>query len=184
MDEIYCLKFVIACCEESIKEVLKVRENLFSVDLFGVLLKKNVYGSLEGDDWMENVRQMVERMSISYDFVDELEGDESLEEKIEIDFEKLKNMSESEREELVENIDLEELMGNTDEVEVSIEIPIGSIVEQLRRMMGEGVIELDYNPREILRDINIMDEIWDSWNPYDNFMITAKSMVDYVILTL
>ena len=180
MDEIYCLKFVIACCEQSIKEVLKVEGN-FSLELFGVLLKKNVYESLEGDDWGENVEGMVERMSINYDFVDDLESDENLQQKIELDFDVIKGLTDEERERLVESIDLDTLMDKSEEVELVIDIPISSIVGELRRMMDAGTLELDTNSREILRDINLMDEIWESWNPYDRFMILSKQMVEYML---
>jgi len=183
MDEIYCLKFVIACCEQSIKEVLEVKENTFSFELFEILLKKNVYETLSGEEWIDNVNEMIENMNINYDFIDQLENNEDLEQKIELDFDKIKDMSEEERTQLAESIDLTEMMDN-EVVEVEIEIPISSIINELKRMMENGEIELDYNPRIILRDVNIMEEIWESWIPYDDFMIQSKSMVEYIISTL
>jgi len=183
MDEIYCLKFVIACCEQSIKEVLKVKENAFSFELFEILLKKNVYETLSGEEWIDNVNEMIENMNINYDFIDQLENNEDLEQKLELDFDKIKDMSEEERTQLAESIDLTEMMDN-EVVEVEIEIPISSIINELKRMMENGEIELDYNPRIILRDVNIMEEIWESWIPYDDFMIQSKSMVEYIISTL
>jgi len=183
MDEIYCLKFVIACCEQSIKEVLEVKENTFSFELFEILLKKNVYETLSGEEWIDNVNEMIENMNINYDFIDQLENNEDLEQKIELDFDKIKDMSEEKRTQLAESIDLTEMMDN-EVVEVEIEIPISSIINELKRMMENGEIELDYNPRIILRDVNIMEEIWESWIPYDDFMIQSKSMVEYIISTL
>ena len=183
MDEIYCLKFVIACCEQSIKEVLEVKENTFSFELFEILLKKNVYETLSGEEWIDNVNEMIENMNINYDFIDQLENNEDLEQKIELDFDKIKDMSEEERTQLAESIDLTEMMDN-EVVEVEIEIPISSIINELKRMMENGEIELDYNPRTILRDVNIMEEIWENWMPYDDFMIQSKSMVEYIISTL
>lgn len=181
MDEIFCLKFVIACCEQSIKEVLRV-EGKFSLELFEVLLKKNVYEVLGGDEWGDNVEEMVGRMQINYDFVDELETDENLQNKIEFDIDAIKNMTEEERENLINEIDLEQLIEeNNEEVEITIDIPISSIVQELKRMMDDGNLELDYNPRDILRDINIIDEIWENWMPYDRFMMQAKNMVNFML---
>lgn len=181
MDEIFCLKFVIACCEQSIKEVLKV-ESVFSLDLFEILLRKNIYEGLGGDGWIENVESMVESMQIKYDFVDELESEESLQNKIEFDIDTIKSMTEEEKEYLINNIDLDQLIeDNNDEIEITIDIPLGSIIGELKKMMNNGEIEMDYNPREILRNINIIDEIWENWNPYDKFMIQAKNMVDYLL---
>lgn len=181
MDEIYCLKFVIACCERSIKEVLKV-EGKFSLDLFNVLLKKNIYEVLSGEEWVDNVKEMVDSMSINYDFVDELENDESLMEKIEFDLDAIKEMNEEEKQKLIDNFNLEELIEqNSENLEITIDIPISLIIDELKKMMDNGELELDYNPRDILRDINIIEEIWENWSPYVTFMIQAKNMADYML---
>ena len=184
MENIFCLKFVIACCEFCIKNTLLVKEKQFSLELFSILLKKNIYETCTSDDIEENAQQFIDNMHINYEFIDEIENQSQ--QKIDIDFTKISDpasMTDEEKEQFLQDITLLENIEqlSSDSIEMTIDIPISSIVKELKEQMDNGNISGDYNPRDILRDVHIIEEIWENWYPYEQFSIDAKNMVDYML---
>jgi len=75
----------------------------------------------------------------------------------------------------------DEDISEEEEFEIEIDIPIGGIVESVMRMIGRGEVEDIYNDRDLMRDTGIIGNIWESWNPSDDFGNTSKGMVEYLL---
>ena len=75
----------------------------------------------------------------------------------------------------------DEDISEEEEFEIEIDIPIGGIVESVMRMISRGEVEDIYNDRDLMRDTGIIGNIWESWNPSDDFGNTSKGMVEYLL---
>jgi len=67
-------------------------------------------------------------------------------------------------------------------VEFEMEIPIGNILTGVVELVNKGAIDKkNYNLRDTIKDTNIIDEIWEEWNPVDEFSKHVKMMVTYLV---
>jgi len=67
-------------------------------------------------------------------------------------------------------------------VEFEMEIPIGNILTGVVELVNKGAIDKkNYNLRDTMKDTNIIDEIWQEWNPVDEFSKHVKMMVTYLV---
>lgn len=150
MQEVVALKFILACVEEAIKNILMVKKD-FDIDLFKLLLKRIVYDILSNDLYSEQVGEIISKSTIGYDLSDDRSKDE-----------------------LDENDDIENY-------EITIDIPIGSILSAILRMIERGELEDIYTEREMNRDLGLIGDIWENWIPIDDYGLISKGMVDFLI---
>lgn len=152
----YIIKFIMALCEISITQTLNIDKKEFSFELFHLFLKKNAYNILTSDDRLINIQETINNIRLNYDFLD------------------------SESEDSISIDDTEEDINNynKDDIKLTIDIPLDPIIEEIKN--GIDSDNINENHRELLRDINIIDEIWESWNPIDEFSIIAKKTIDFI----
>lgn len=163
MDVFFVFRFVMGCVEETVKSIL----NEFSVDLFKLVLKKNIYEVLSSDEYEHNVMDVINKIKIHYDFSgSDAESDDDQED--------------SDKKQMIDNY-LEKLDEIGEEIEINIDIPIGSIIQGIKKMVNDGEIILDYDMRDVMRDTNIINEIWENWIPTDDFARETKSIADHLI---
>jgi len=65
--------------------------------------------------------------------------------------------------------------------EISIDIPLGSIITAVNNMIGRGEVDDVYNERDLKRDLNLIDQIWEEWTPIDDFGVESKGMVIFLL---
>jgi len=144
MEQLIAMKFILASVEETIKSILMVKKK-FDLELFRLVLKKNVYEILSDEDYTIGVEEILKKACINYDIgSDKVDDDISGE--------------------------------NVEEFEIEIEIPISSIVEAVERMIERGEIDNIYSERDLMRDLVIINDIWNEWVPIDDFSKTSKDI--------
>ena len=116
---------------------------------------------------MESVQEIMDKCKIGYSFPVDGESEDGEE------------INEKTTEKYLEA--MEKLNEISENFEVVIDIPIASILEAVRRMVNRGDIILDYNMRDVLRETNIINEIWEKWIPDDDFGKESKQMVSSII---
>lgn len=160
MDSFFAFRFVMGCIEETIKSIFKH----YDIELFKKVLKKNIYYILNDDNWEDGIREIMDKVKIDYNF-----GNND-------------DVTDEEKEKYLEDID--NLLENGEQFEVFIDIPIGNIIEAIKRMVERGDIILDYEMRDVLKDTSLIEKIWDEWEPVNEFESETKNMVNYVIENL
>lgn len=156
MDSFYVFRFVMGCVEETVKNLF----GRFTVELFKRVLKRNVYEILSEEDYVEGVKDILEKIRINYSFG----GDE---------------VSDEEREKYLGEIN--NLLENGDDFELTIDIPIGSVMAAVGRMVERGEIKVNNSERDLMRDLGIIDRIWEEWMPMDEFGRETKNLIESIL---
>jgi len=80
-----------------------------------------------------------------------------------------------------DNVDEENKDEDVEDFEITIDIPLGKIIEGVQRMIERGEVENIYTERDLNRDMSLIASIWEEWIPSDEFCKESKGMVDYLL---
>lgn len=190
-DPILIFKIVIWIFEISIEKLificLKKKSNLFSLDNLLKLLKNEVYYfSNSNDVYSEIVKINNNIMNEDNNSKENSEEFEYFLHKKDSNFDKSSKylINYDDNIELIYNIisyisNLEdiEIEENTDNEIISVELPITLIVQQI---LESEYIENFGNSSRILNDLDIINEIWNEWNPSTNLFRDLKNLINSI----
>lgn len=76
------------------------------------------------------------------------------------------------------------LEDDAENYEITIDIPMSSIITAVKNMIGRGEVDDVYNERDLMRDNSLIEDIWKNWIPVDDFANLSKEMSEYMLENL